>query len=106
MSADSQTTTTTTTTTPTTPIPECGDWSSWSCSCCGGCSTQRCTRTCQEATAQCPEPKCSGDAQKDDPTSCTSPSETCKFPLPVCCDGQEAYVNTKAEPVAKWCKAS
>uniref|UniRef100_A0A914XYT7 Uncharacterized protein n=1 Tax=Panagrolaimus superbus TaxID=310955 RepID=A0A914XYT7_9BILA len=82
---------------------ECGEWSEWSCKCCGGCPTQRCTRICQ-ATSECPT--CSGEAKKEDSAPCSSPSETCKFPLPVCCEGQEAYANSEVQPIAKWCRTA
>uniref|UniRef100_A0AC34FX26 Uncharacterized protein n=1 Tax=Panagrolaimus sp. ES5 TaxID=591445 RepID=A0AC34FX26_9BILA len=93
-----------TTTSSSTTAPTCGEWSSWSCSCCGGCFTRRCVRSCQ-TTSGCSEPICTGEADKLDSISCASPSEACKFPLPVCCDGQEAYVNFDAPTVSKWCRA-
>uniref|UniRef100_A0AC35GTV4 Uncharacterized protein n=1 Tax=Panagrolaimus sp. PS1159 TaxID=55785 RepID=A0AC35GTV4_9BILA len=94
---------TTTTTSASTTTPHCGEWSEWSCTCCGGCPTRRCARSCQ-STPGCLDPTCSGEGDKLDSTPCASPSETCKFPLPDCCDGQEAYVNF--ETVARWCRAS
>uniref|UniRef100_A0AC35GT18 Uncharacterized protein n=1 Tax=Panagrolaimus sp. PS1159 TaxID=55785 RepID=A0AC35GT18_9BILA len=82
---------------------DCGIWSAWSCICCGGCSTQQCIRTCQPTNANgCGIKTCDGNATTIETTPCTSPSQTCKFPLPVCCEGQQAYVNKKAR--ARWCK--
>uniref|UniRef100_A0A914PUQ1 Uncharacterized protein n=1 Tax=Panagrolaimus davidi TaxID=227884 RepID=A0A914PUQ1_9BILA len=90
-------------TTTTTSASSCGEWSSWSCSCCGGCSTKRCTRVCQSTNNPgCTQTSCVGLAHKNDTVACTSPSVACKMPLPVCCEGQQAYANVPKSQ--KWCK--